>query len=64
MTKIQGECDPRFEAVRTTFGAHFDEGSELGGSVAVTLHGEPVVDLWAGDADDAGRPWERGIRRA
>jgi hypothetical protein len=27
--------------------------------VAVTLEGEPVVDLWAGDADESGRPWER-----
>jgi CubicO group peptidase (beta-lactamase class C family) len=45
--------------VRTAFAAHFEQGQELGASVAVTLHGEPVVDLWAGDADDAGRPWER-----
>jgi CubicO group peptidase (beta-lactamase class C family) len=27
--------------------------------VAVTLQGAPVVDLWAGDADDTGRPWDR-----
>jgi CubicO group peptidase (beta-lactamase class C family) len=59
VTEIHGVCDSRFEAVRTAFGAHFDEGQELGASVAVTLHGEPVVDLWAGDADQAGRPWER-----
>ncbi|HEY3139668.1 MAG TPA: serine hydrolase domain-containing protein [Acidimicrobiales bacterium] len=59
MTEIHGECDPRFESVRATFAAHFDQGQELGASVAVTLHGEPVVDLWAGDADETGRPWER-----
>jgi CubicO group peptidase (beta-lactamase class C family) len=59
VTEIHGECDPRFEAVRTAFGANFDQGQELGASVAVTLHGEPVVDLWAGDADETGRPWER-----
>jgi CubicO group peptidase (beta-lactamase class C family) len=59
MTEIHGECDPRFEAVRTTLRTHFDEGEELGASVAVTLRGEPVVDLWAGDADESGRPWER-----
>ena len=59
MTEIHGHCDPRFEAVRTAFAAHFEQGQELGASVAVTLHGEPVVDLWAGEADDAGRPWER-----
>jgi CubicO group peptidase (beta-lactamase class C family) len=56
---VQGECDPRFAGVREAFVANFDEGGELGASVAVTLHGEPVVDLWAGDADEAGRPWER-----
>ena len=32
---------------------------EQGASVVVTLDGAPVVDLWAGDADDQGRPWER-----
>lgn len=59
MTEITGTCKPEFEAVRTRFEANFDEGLELGAGVSVTLHGEPVVDLWAGDADDAGRPWER-----
>ena len=59
MTEIHGECDARFEPVRTAFRTNFDLGHELGASVAVTLHGEPVVDLWAGDADGDGRPWER-----
>lgn len=56
---IHGECDPAFGAVREQFAANFAQGLELGASVAVTLHGEPVVDLWAGHADTAGRPWER-----
>jgi CubicO group peptidase (beta-lactamase class C family) len=65
VTEIHGECDPRFEAVRTAFAANFDGGQEVGASVAVTLHGEPVVDLWAGDADNGDdadgvvRPWQR-----
>jgi CubicO group peptidase (beta-lactamase class C family) len=59
VTEIHGECDPRFDAVRTAFAANFEQGQELGASVAVTLDGEMVVDLWAGDADEAGRPWER-----
>jgi CubicO group peptidase (beta-lactamase class C family) len=59
VTEIHGECDPRFEAVRTTFAANFEQGQECGASVAVTLDGEMVVDLWAGDADENGRPWER-----
>ena len=58
MTEIHGECDPRFAAVRAAFAANFDQGQELGAGVAVTLAGRLVVDLWAGDADRAGRPWE------
>ncbi|MCU1357326.1 MAG: putative esterase [Acidimicrobiales bacterium] len=59
MTEIHGDCHADFEAVRTAFAANFDEGNEVGASVAVTLHGEPVVDLWAGDADANGTPWDR-----
>ena len=55
--EIHGSYDPQFQAVRDQFAANFANGQELGASVAVTLHGEPVVDLWAGDADTAGRPW-------
>jgi CubicO group peptidase (beta-lactamase class C family) len=58
VTEISGHCDERFEPVREVFARHFDEGLERGASVAITLHGEPVVDLWGGDADGTGRPWE------
>jgi CubicO group peptidase (beta-lactamase class C family) len=54
-----GTCDPAFEAVRDAFVANFDAGGELGASVAVTVNGEFVVDLWAGLAAPDGRPWER-----
>ena len=44
--KIEGECAPRFAAVREAFAASVD--------------GRLVVDLWGGFADAAGRrPWER-----
>jgi CubicO group peptidase (beta-lactamase class C family) len=52
-----GTCKPGFEPVRDAFEANFDAGNELGASVAVTLHGEPVVDLWGGDATTQGDPW-------
>ncbi|MCB0971058.1 MAG: serine hydrolase, partial [Acidimicrobiales bacterium] len=58
-TEIHGTCDPRFEPVRERFAANFAEGTEVGASVAVTLGGEPVVDLWAGDAVPGERPWAR-----
>jgi CubicO group peptidase (beta-lactamase class C family) len=56
---VHGTCDDAFSAVRDAFVANFDQGNELGASVAVTHHGLPVVDLWAGEADTGGRPWER-----
>ncbi len=57
MTEIHGSCRPEFEPVKERFAANFAEGLERGASVAVTLHGEPVVDLWGGDADGDGTPW-------
>lgn len=60
MYEVQGTCDERFSAVRAVFAANFANGLDAGASVAVTLAGQPVVDLWAGYADDATqRPWER-----
>ncbi len=57
--QVQGECHPRFTSVRDVFEASFDEG-EVGAGVAVTIDGEPVVDLWGGHADaDKTRPWNR-----
>jgi CubicO group peptidase (beta-lactamase class C family) len=60
VVEVHGVCDPRFEAVREAFAANFDRGLDSGASVAVTLRGEYVVDLWAGVANDDGtHPWER-----
>ena len=53
MTDIQGICDPRFAPVKAAFEANFANGLEVGASVAVTLEGEPVVDLWGGHRDAA-----------
>lgn len=57
--EIQGTCAPEFEAVRAAFAGNFDQGLEIGASACVTVDGETVVDIWAGDADEDGRPWER-----
>ncbi len=57
--EIHGSCDPRFKRVRETLEAAFARGDELGASVAVTLDGESVVDLWAGWADEERtQPWQ------
>ena len=59
-TGAQGTCDDRFGRVRETFESAFARGEEIGAAVAVTVNGEPVVDLWGGSADPAGtRPWTR-----
>ena len=54
-----GFCKPGFEGVQAAFEANFDKGAELGASVAVTLDGEPVVDIWGGDANPEGAPWAK-----
>ena len=60
MAEVQGNCEPRFDGVRAALAGQVDSGADLGASVAVFLHGEPVVDIWAGWADaDKTRPWER-----
>jgi len=56
--EINGFCDEGFGSVRDAFVGNFDRGEELGAAVAVFHRGRPVVDLWAGDADEHGRPWE------
>ena len=57
---VHGHCDPRFEKVRAVFTDNIASGADLGAAVAVTLDGEPVVDLWGGWLDfDHEREWER-----
>ena len=56
---VQGRCDPRFQGVREAFEANFRRGAEVGASVAITVGGAPVVDLWGGACDAARtRPWQ------
>jgi len=45
---IQGFCHPQFSAVRKAFQDNFIRNGEVGASVSLCLHGEPVVNLWAG----------------
>src|SRR6202161_2285417 len=61
MAEVHEPTEPRFEPVRATLATQLETGADLGASVAVLLHGEPVVDIW-GCWDDAEktRLWERG----
>src|SRR5215472_8148927 len=55
-----GFCAPGFERVREEFARNFAERGDIGACAAVTLGGEPVVDLWGGWADaEQSRPWQR-----
>jgi CubicO group peptidase (beta-lactamase class C family) len=57
---IQGVCDSRFGELASEFERNFSERGELGASVALTVGGEAVVDLWGGWCDaDRRRPWTR-----
>ncbi|MGY1609383.1 MULTISPECIES: serine hydrolase domain-containing protein [unclassified Geodermatophilus] len=57
MAEVHGTYDDRFRGVRDAFAAQL-EGDELGGSIAVDVDGETVVDIWGGWRDQ-GRttPW-------
>jgi CubicO group peptidase (beta-lactamase class C family) len=60
MAEIHGTCDERFKGVRDVLAASIDRGTDAGASVAVTIEGEFVVDIWGGTLDAGGQePWER-----
>ena len=60
MAEVHGTCDARFDGVRRALSSSLDSGADVGASVAVYLHGEPVVDIWGGFVDEArSAPWER-----
>ncbi|MCB1693750.1 MAG: beta-lactamase family protein, partial [Pseudomonadales bacterium] len=57
--EIHGKCDPRFEPVKDIIASSIEAGDDVGVSFAVTLEGEPVVDLYAGYLDaEKSRPWQ------
>lgn len=59
-TEIHGHVEPRFTAVRDAFAQNFANGEENGSAFCMTLEGKPVVDIWAGFADDAQtKPWQQ-----
>ena len=59
MADVSGFCSQQFAPLRAEFERQLDSGAELGASLAVTVAGVPVVDLWGGWADvDRTKPWE------
>jgi CubicO group peptidase (beta-lactamase class C family) len=59
MTDIHGYCDEQFAMVRDVFEANFENNGDVGASVALSLEGEMLVDLWGGHRDAARTlPWQ------
>ena len=59
MTDIQGSYDELFSAVPSALAGLLNDG-DTGGSVAVFVDGEPVVDVWGGFADaERTIPWQQ-----
>jgi CubicO group peptidase (beta-lactamase class C family) len=56
---VNGTYDDRFEKLATLLHDSIETGADLGGSVAVVIDGEMVVDIWGGWADpEQTVPWE------
>ena len=57
---ISGQCVEQFAGVRDAFIANFESGADLGASVAITVDGDMVVDLWGGFLDEkCQQPWQQ-----
>lgn len=55
---LGGFCEERFAPVKAAFEANFASRGEIGASVAISLGGEMVVDLWGGQyGHDDPTPW-------
>ena len=50
MVTVHGKVKPGFEGVSEAFVSNFNDGFEVGASVAVIYKGEMVVDIWGGIA--------------
>ena len=58
MVDISGRSGDGFGKVKDAFVENFAVEGDVGASVAVTIDGELVVDLWGGFFDDSyTRPW-------
>ena len=57
--EVQGTREARFSSVKKAFADNSDGGHEVGASLAATIDGKYVIDVWGGFADAAGtRSWE------
>lgn len=57
--RIEGHYDSAFAAVAAAFVENFSTRDEVGASVALTLEGHTVIDLWGGRRARNGAAWQR-----
>jgi CubicO group peptidase (beta-lactamase class C family) len=58
MVELGGWTEPAFEPVVGAFVENFERRRDVGAACSVYVDGRPVVDIWGGVADLAGRrPW-------
>jgi CubicO group peptidase (beta-lactamase class C family) len=58
MVVVDGSCELKFREVKAVLARLIDTGQDIGASVAVTVDGHPVVDIWGGWSDEGRtRPW-------
>jgi CubicO group peptidase (beta-lactamase class C family) len=57
--RVEGTAAPGFEAVADELQRSLDEDAAGGAALAAVVDGQPVVDLWGGDADARREPWQR-----
>ena len=56
--QVHGRCDKKFAAIREILTASLSAGDDLGASVALTIDGKSVIDIWGGWSDAAKTlPW-------
>ena len=60
---INGFCAPAWQPVFDAFAANFRQRGEIGGSIAISIQGQPVLEAWGGFADalsaTPSQPWNR-----
>jgi CubicO group peptidase (beta-lactamase class C family) len=60
MAEVHGTYDERFAPLAQELEWQLDSGDEVGASIAVTVDGEFVLDIWGGFADEARTaPWQQ-----
>ncbi|NBC22554.1 MAG: serine hydrolase [Gammaproteobacteria bacterium] len=57
---LNGHFDPRFEPVAQAFLEGFEQGRDVGASLAVVIDGTTVIDVWHGHTDRRReQPWQQ-----